>query len=79
MINLLKLAYCNAVFIEIFNIFDILRKIVCNQRPANFREAVEMGSKYIKDLQRICIYVAQDCAGKSALLSLSLLIVILEI
>lgn len=27
-----------------------------------FKEAVEMGSKYIKDLQRICIYVAQDCA-----------------
>ncbi|XP_069961325.1 cysteine protease ATG4D isoform X2 [Cherax quadricarinatus] len=27
-----------------------------------FKDAVEMGSKYIPDLQRICIYVAQDCA-----------------
>lgn len=29
-----------------------------------------MGSKYITDLQRICIYVAQDCAGTNALLLL---------
>nr|XP_045620053.1 cysteine protease ATG4D-like [Procambarus clarkii]XP_045620054.1 cysteine protease ATG4D-like [Procambarus clarkii]XP_045620055.1 cysteine protease ATG4D-like [Procambarus clarkii]XP_045620056.1 cysteine protease ATG4D-like [Procambarus clarkii]XP_045620057.1 cysteine protease ATG4D-like [Procambarus clarkii] len=27
-----------------------------------FKEAVEMGSKYIPDLQRVCVYVAQDCA-----------------
>ena len=29
-----------------------------------FREAIEMGSKYIPDLERVCVYVAQDCAGK---------------
>ncbi|XP_066965957.1 cysteine protease ATG4D-like [Macrobrachium rosenbergii] len=27
-----------------------------------FKEAIEMGSKYIHDLQRVCVYVAQDCA-----------------
>lgn len=27
-----------------------------------FKEAIEMGSKYIPDLKRICVYVAQDCA-----------------
>ncbi|XP_042234009.1 cysteine protease ATG4D-like isoform X2 [Homarus americanus] len=27
-----------------------------------FKDAVEMGSRYIPDLQRICVYVAQDCA-----------------
>lgn len=29
------------------------------------REAVEMGSKYIHDLKRVCVYVAQDCAGEA--------------
>ena len=24
-----------------------------------------MGSKYIPDLQHVCVYVAQDCAGES--------------
>lgn len=28
------------------------------------REAVEMGSNYIHDLKRVCVYVAQDCAGE---------------
>ncbi|XP_050713905.1 cysteine protease ATG4D-like isoform X2 [Eriocheir sinensis] len=27
-----------------------------------FKEAIEMGSKYILDLQHVCVYVAQDCA-----------------
>ncbi|KAK3881551.1 hypothetical protein Pcinc_014023 [Petrolisthes cinctipes] len=26
------------------------------------KEAVEMGSKYVPDLKRVCVYVAQDCA-----------------
>ncbi|KAK8384669.1 hypothetical protein O3P69_014325 [Scylla paramamosain] len=27
-----------------------------------FKEAIEMGSKYIADLKHVCVYVAQDCA-----------------